>query len=105
MTLRRRVHPNHTCRLRRADCADDASCGKDEGAEGCGDGAAEAVGGVAVHFGSPVNGCDYATMVKAAGAVVAPAVCAGASAPSKHVVEKSAVQRTAATLLRRLVGL
>ena len=105
MTLRRRVHLHRTRCLRWADCADDAGCGKDEGAEGCGDGAAEAVGGVAVHFGSPVNGCDYATMVKAAGAVVAPAVWAGASAPSKHVVEKSAVQRTAATLLRRLVGL
>ena len=43
--------------------------------------------------------------MKAAGAVVAPAVCAGANAPSKHVVEKSAVQTIAATVLRRLVGL
>ena len=56
MTLRRRVHPNRTRRLGWADCADDASCGKDEGAEDCGDGAAEAGWVVAVHFKFPFEG-------------------------------------------------
>ena len=53
MALRRRVHPNRTGCLGWADCADDAGCGKDEGAEGCGDCAAEAGWVVAVHFKFP----------------------------------------------------
>ena len=56
------IHRNRGRCLRRGEGANEAGCGKEDGAERCGDGVAKAGGVVAVHFRSP-NRSGYATTV------------------------------------------
>jgi hypothetical protein len=56
------TYRNWSCRLRRGEGAAEQRCGKNDGAERCGDGVAKAGGVVAVHFRSP-NKSGYATVV------------------------------------------